>query len=411
MQKHNNIINAIDVGTSKICILSAEQLSEKHTQIIGFSSVETNGLDKGNVSDQEAITLGIAKVKSNLENATGMPITNAYSNISGSHIEIKAISNSQGNKLENKIITPEDLFIYKQNIGQKHKVLDQEKVIIENLNTKYKIDNSFEIKNPTGMHRSNMESVNKVITGEVKITNKLEGSIKDAGIKNLDFVSSISASGEANLLESEKSGQTIVIDIGAGVTDIGVYNYGDLEFVKTLPVGGMNFSKDISFVTGISIKNAEELKLKYGSAQWDITNSDTVNSTNEETGDPIVIDIRDIILLTRERAMELSQLIRVSLEKIYEENNDVQFILTGGGANLPGLTNLLSKNFCSPVRIGQPNISSRKFKDMLNDKKYSTLIGTLCLANKNLTSEHVNYNHLENQNLQLSKNIFSKLLP
>jgi len=131
MQKHNNIINAIDVGTSKICILSAEQLSEKHTQIIGFSSVETNGLDKGNVSDQEAITLGIAKVKSNLENATGMPITNAYSNISGSHIEIKAISNSQGNKLENKIITPEDLFIYKQNIGQKHKVLDQEKVIIE----------------------------------------------------------------------------------------------------------------------------------------------------------------------------------------------------------------------------------------------------------------------------------------
>lgn len=408
MQKHNNIINAIDVGTSKICILSAEQLSEKHTQIIGFSSVETNGLDKGNVSDQEAITLGIAKVKSNLENATGMPITNAYSNISGSHIEIKAISNSQGNKLENKIITPEDLFIYKQNIGQKHKVLDQEKVIIENLNTKYKIDNSFEIKNPTGMHRSNMESVNKVITGEVKITNKLEGSIKDAGINTLNFVSNISSSGESTLVESEKLGQTVVIDIGAGVTDIGVFNSGDLNYLKIIPIGGINFSKDIAFVTGISLKNAEELKLKYGSAQWDASNSDTVDSISEETGETIQIDIKDIALLTRERATELCQLLRISLENICEEKDDIQFVLTGGGSNLPGLSNLISKHFCAPVRIAKPYIESSKFQDILNNQIYSTLIGTLRLANENTASNSFNLN--QSENLQFSKNIFSKLL-
>ena len=67
MQTYNNIINAIDVGTSKVCILSAEQISEKHTKIIGFSSTDSNGLSKGNISDQESITLAVAKVKSDVE--------------------------------------------------------------------------------------------------------------------------------------------------------------------------------------------------------------------------------------------------------------------------------------------------------------------------------------------------------
>ena len=410
MQTYNNIINAIDVGTSKVCILSAEQISENHTQIIGFSSIDSRGLNKGNISDQESITLAVAKVKSDVENMTGIPIKNAYSNISGSHLEIKSMSNSHGNKLENKIITSQDLALYEKNIEQKHKILDQKRVILEHLNTKYKLENSFDIKNPTGMHRSNMEFVYRVVTGEINLINKLEGSIKDAGINTLNFVSNISSSGESTLLESEKLGQTIVIDIGAGVTDIGVFNSGDLDYLKTIPIGGMNFSKDISFVTGISFKNAEELKLKFGSAQWDISNSETIDSISEETGEPIQIDIRDVVLLTRERATELCQLLRISLENIYEENNDVQFILTGGGSNLPGLSSLVSKHFCAPVRIAKPYLENSKFQDLLNNQIYSTLIGTLRLANEHLTSSSFNFNQSENKNLQFSKNIFSKLL-
>lgn len=410
MQKHNNIINAIDVGTSKTCILSAERLSENHTQIIGFSSIASSGLKKGNISDEESITLAVAKVKSDVENMTGIPITNAYSNISGSHIEIKSMSNSHGNKLENKIITSQDLAYYEKNIEQKHKILDQKRIILQHLNTKYKLDNSFEIKNPTGMHRGNMEFVNRVVTGEMNLVNKLEGAIKDAGINTLNFVTNISSSGESTLLESEKLGQAIMIDIGAGVTDIGVFNCGDLDYLKTIPIGGMNFSKDISYVTGISLEDAEELKLKYGSAQWDISNSNTVDSISEETGEPIQIDIRDVALLTRERAMELCQLVRISLESIYEENNDAQFILTGGGSNLPGLSNLISKHFCAPVRIAQPYIESSKFKNLLNNQIYSTLIGTLRLGNDHLMSNSFNFNQSENQNVQFAKNIFSKLL-
>ena len=282
MQKHNNnIINAIDVGTSKICILTAEQLSENHTQIIGFSSIASNGLTKGNISDEESITMAVAKVKSAVENMTGIPIINASSNISGSHLEIKSISSSLGNKLENKIITSQDLSYYEKNIDQNHKIPDQKRIIFQHLNTKYKLDNSFEIKNPTGMHRGNMEFVCKVVTGKMNLVNKLEGAIKDAGIKTLNFISNTSSSGESTLLESEKLGQTILIDIGAGITDIGVFNCGDLDYLKAIPVGGINFSKDISFVTGISLENAEELKLKYGSAQWDICNTDTVDSISE----------------------------------------------------------------------------------------------------------------------------------
>ena len=412
MQKHNhnNIINAIDVGTSKICILSAEQLSEKHTQIIGFSSIPSSGLTKGNISDEESITLAVAKVKSDVENKTGIPITNAYSNISGSHLEIKSISNSYGNKLENKIITSQDLAYYEKNIDQKHKILDQKRIILQHLNTKYKLDNSFEIKNPTGMHRGNMKFVYRVVTGEMNLVNKLKGAIKDAGINTLNFVTNTSSSGESTLLESEKLGQTIIIDIGAGVTDIGIFNCGDLDYLKAIPIGGINFSKDISFVTGISLENAEELKLKYGSAQWDISNSNTIDSVSEKTGEPVQIDIRDICLLTRERAVELCQLVRISLRNIYEENNDVQFILTGGGSNLPGLAKLMSKHFCAPVRVAKPHIESSKFKDLLNNQIYSTLIGTLRLANDHLTSNSFNFNQSENQNVQFSKNIFSKLL-
>ena len=408
MQTYNNIINAIDVGTSKVCILSAEQISEKHTKIIGFSSTDSNGLSKGNISDQESITLAVAKVKSDVEKMTGIPITNAYSNISGSHLEIKSMSNSHGNKLENKIITSEDLTLYEKNIEQKHKILDQKRALFEHLNTKYRLDNSFEIKDPTGMHRSNMEFVYRVVTGEINLIDKLEGSIKDAGINTLNFVSNISSSGESTLVESEKLGQTVVIDIGAGVTDIGVFNSGDLNYLKIIPIGGINFSKDIAIVTGISLKNAEELKLKYGSAQWDVSNSDTVDSISEETGETIQIDIKDIALLTRERATELCQLLRISLENICEENDDIQFVLTGGGSNLPGLSNLISKHFCAPVRIAKPYIKSPKFQDILNNQIYSTLIGTLRLANENTASNSFNLN--QSENLQFSKNIFSKLL-
>ena len=408
MQTYNNIINAIDVGTSKVCILSAEQISEKHTKIIGFSSTDSNGLSKGNISDQESITLAVAKVKSDVEKMTGIPITNAYSNISGSHLEIKSMSNSHGNKLENKIITSEDLALYEKNIEQKHKILDQKRALFEHLNTKYRLDNSFEIKDPTGMHRSNMEFVYRGVTGEINLIDKLEGSIKDAGINTLNFVSNISSSGESTLVESEKLGQTVVIDIGAGVTDIGVFNSGDLNYLKIIPIGGINFSKDIAFVTGISLKNAEELKLKYGSAQWDASNSDIVDSISEETGETIQIDIKDIALLTRERATELCQLLRISLENICEEKDDIQFVLTGGGSNLPGLSNLISKHFCAPVRIAKPYIESSKFQDILNNQIYSTLIGTLRLANENTASNSFNLN--QSENLQFSKNIFSKLL-
>ena len=82
--------------------------------------------------------------------------------------------------------------------------------------------------------------------------------------------------------------------------------------------------------------------------------------------------------------------------------------LRGGGSNLPGLSNLISKHFCAPVRIAKPYMESSKFQDILNNQIYSTLIGTLRLANENTASNSFNLN--QSENLQFSKNIFSKLL-
>ena len=375
------LITAIDVGTTKVCAIVGRRGDAGGLEVLAHSTVPCDGLRKGNVFDV-AVTGGAVRAAiQEVEEATGLRVESAFVGITGAHVSFENRRDKLQAVGDSGVITSQDLD--RDSSGLSSEGLRPGRKLIHAIKMAYSLDGDTGIRNPLGMHSSEVEVETHVVTGGSAFINKLVQTVEEAGVRVESLVLEPLASGMAVLRRDEKERSAIVVDIGGGTTDVVGFRRGRICYTGVIPVGGFQFTNDIALTFNTTYRAAETAKLKYASTETPI------RSANEKVSLPVVgrdIDMvvkrMDISRLTRERALELIRLVGLKVEEAQmEDPTTVPLVLTGGASNLPGLADLMHRKLPMQVRHGVPK-GHGALPASLQDPAYATGVGILLWADR-----------------------------
>ena len=387
MMRDAKTIVAIDVGTTKVCTIIGQQSESGSLKILGYGVVPSEGLRKGNVTDIEATERAVRASVELAEKRAGVKVESAYVGVTGSHVSFENRNDILDWVGKRGVITGDDLIRVPQKIAAS--VGDLGREVIHALPMAYSLDGKQGIKNPLGMHSDRLEVATHVVTASPTLTHRLVQAVENAGIKVESLVLEPLASSEAVLTREEREAGVALADIGGGTTDVVVYRNGSIYFSSVIPVGGNQFTNDISLTYNTPYASAEATKLAFAHTEPETVRPD------EEVHLPVVgrttelkVPRHELCQLTRERGQELVRLIKLKLEDAkVGDITKFRLVVTGGGSALPGLEGLIQRVLTRHVRTGLPNGYVDDVPDDLITPAHATGVGILLWAANQPTAE------------------------
>ena len=378
MPMKNNYLVGIDIGTKKICTLIGQIKSEEEKEdleIIGYGITESRGLKKGAIVNMERSVEDIKKSIKEAELTAGFMIESAYVNISGSHIQSINAKGSINITGRSKEITKED--VERAITHASAILLPSERTILHVLPQEFIVDSQDGIKNPVGMVGTNLDVYIHIITGSLTSTKNLLLCLKKAKINVLGTVLSHIATAEAVLTPDEKELGVLCIDIGGGTTDIAIYEKGSLSFSATIPVGGDNFTNDLSIGIRTAIDRAEKIKRRYGCATDPNLKDETIEVASVSGRKSRLIPTSILMSILKPRAIEIFEMVKNKIDgEGFQNSINAGVVISGGSALLDGLLEIADSIFSVPVRLGAP-YGVGGLIDKVNSPDFATAVGLL----------------------------------
>lgn len=372
----DQLVVAIDIGTTKICVLIALNNGES-LEIIGIGKSPSDGLAKGVVVDINRTVVSIKNAIREAELMADCTIESACIGISGGHIkscssqgmvpikrgEIKASDIAQVMNAARAVAVPEG-----------HQILHV-------LPQHFIIDSQEKVSDPLGMYGVRLEAQVHIITGSIASVHNLIKCCEMAGIKVSDIVLEQLASADAVISYDEKKLGVLMVDIGGGTSDVALFYNNAIRHTMVLPIAGNHFTHDLALGLHTPIKDAERIKKEYGTIYYedhhDLIEVMTIDGLNKK-----MVEQKIVSSILFARAQELLHLIHKDLVSHgLQKNMPGGLILTGGGALLQGMQELAQSIFKVPVRIGNPSLGA-DCGMLLNNPIYSTGYGLLLHAFK-----------------------------
>jgi cell division protein FtsA len=381
MLMENNIVAAIDIGTTKIVSIVGRKNEKNKIEILGFSKTDSRGVKRGTVLNIEDTVNAIQKTVDDVRQQTGNPVTEVFVGIAGQHV--KSIRNrgyinrdSYDEEITKEDITAliDDMFKIPIDIGEE---------IIHVLPQNYIVDNEHDIKNPVGMTGKRLEANFNIVIGQVSSARNIEKCINRVGLKVRDLILEPIASAEAVVTDDEKEAGVALIDIGGGTTDLAVYYDGIIRHTAVIPFGGNVVTEDIKQGCSILMRQAELLKIQFGSALGDMAPDDKVVTIPGISGrDPKEISFKNLAYIIQSRMEEIIDAASFEIENSgFFDQLSAGIVLTGGGALLTHLSQLVKFRTGHDVRIGLPNEHlAGEPDDEINHPMYATAVGLILKA-------------------------------
>ena len=262
------IVAGIDIGTSKITSIIASVPQDGLVNVLGVANVASRGVRKGQIIDIEEATSGVVESLEATERMAGYSISSAYFSVDGAHV---ACQNSHGVVAvaePNKEITPDDV---KRAVEAARAVnLPSTREILHVLPRQFIVDSQEGIKDPVGMSGVRLEVNTHIISAAGTTLKNLEKCAQLVGIDADGFVFAGLASATSVLTETEKELGVVLVDLGAGTTDICIYVDGALSYSSVLPVGARNITNDLAIGLRVSLESAEKIKLVLNKKEKDV---------------------------------------------------------------------------------------------------------------------------------------------
>ena len=368
------IHTAIDIGTTKICVIIAHEITPGVFDIIGIGTSQSYGMANGVIVDIEKAAQSIITALNQAQEMASFEVESAYIGVSGSHIKSyysQGMSTTRQNIVKTQTVN--DALDAAKAIS-----LPEDHQILHVIPLKYIIDGFAEVENPVGMHAMRLEVGAHIITGSVGSIQNLITACSIAGISVNDVVLEPIASACALLNEQEKYLGALLIDIGGGTSDVALYRKGSIEYTHILPIAGNIYTNDLAICLQTTLSYAEELKKQYGMNNDLAEESVTIPSINDSEN--LVVSSYFVQEVLHARAIEFAQSLKEVLEH-YKINYPIPsgIVLTGGGALLKGLDILIQNETGYRTRIGIPHISAH-FKGSLEHPSFATAYGLLLYA-------------------------------
>jgi len=371
----------LDIGTTKISCIIADQSPAGELRIVGVGNAPSEGLRRGAVVDLEKTVASIAKAVEEAERMSGLEPKGVHAGIAGDHIRSL---NSRGvvavSRKDNEI-APADVARVIE--AAKAIAIPTDREIIHVIPQEFIVDDQDGIKDPIGMSGVRLEAEVHIITGAVTSARNICRAIQRAGLKVFDLTLEPLASAAAVLDEDERNLGVVLLDIGGGTTDVAVFHEGAVRHTSIIPFGGANVTSDIAIGLRTPIDKAESIKIHHGAALASLVSGDeTVNVSGVGGRGDREISRHVLASMIEPRMEEIFQLANKEVRK----NHFAPLIgggvvLTGGTSLLPGVAELAEQVFEMPVRLGVPRALGGLSANV-SDPRYATGVGLVLHAAK-----------------------------
>ncbi|MFW5899370.1 MAG: cell division protein FtsA [Jiangellaceae bacterium] len=370
MAEHE-IIAGLDLGTTKVCAIVAEQTDEG-IDIIGIGSVPSKGLKKGVVVNIESTVQAIRAAVEQAETMAGVEVNTVYAGIAGSHVQG---SNQHGvAAIADREVTAQDV----------DRVLEQAKAIplpgdrqvLHVLPQEYLVDHQDGVKEPVGMSGVRLEARAHLVTAATTSVQNIIKCAERCGLYVAEVVLQPLASADAVLSEDEKEIGVALVDIGGGTTDIIIYSDGAVVHTSVIPIGGLNLTNDIATGLRTPMAEAERIKIKYGCAATQMVDEDeTVEVPSVGGRPPRTLPRRTLCDIIEPRVEEVFAACRHVLHETgYADVLASGVVVTGGSTLLDGMPELAEQVLDLPVRRGAPT-GVGGLIDVVRSPVYATGVG------------------------------------
>ncbi|MFQ5961312.1 MAG: cell division protein FtsA [Candidatus Methylomirabilales bacterium] len=374
MARESNVIVGLDIGTTKICAIIAEQMEDGTLDIIGIGTSPSKGLRKGVVINIDVTVDSIKRTLEEAELMAGVDVHSAFVGIAGGHI--KGI-NSRGVIAvsgKSREITQKD--VDRVIDAAKAVALPVDREVIHVLPQEYIVDGQDGIKEPLGMTGVRLEAEVHIVTGAVTSAQNIIKCCNRAGLEVQDIVLQQLASSLSTLTSDEKELGVVLVDIGGGTSDIAVFVDAGIWHTAVLAVGGDHVSNDLAIGLRTPVHEAEEIKKKYGCAVHSLIELDE----NIEVGGvggrrPRIISRHMVCEIVRPRLEEIFSLVDREVRRAgFGEAVVAGTVVTGGSSILPGVPELAEEMLKVPVRRGIPS-GVAGLVDVVASPIYATGVG------------------------------------
>ena len=373
-KEKQNLVVALDIGTSKVACLVAELGPDGALEVLGMGSHESKGLKKGVVVNIEATVAAIQRALEEAELMADCKISSAYVGIAGSHI--RSFNSTGMVAVKDREVGALDVDRALETARAVNIPTDQQ--ILHVLRQEFIIDGQEDVREPIGMSGVRLEVKVHIVTGAVSAAQNIIKCVRRCGIEVKDLILQPLASARAVLSEDEKDLGVCLIDIGGGTTDIAVFTHGAIRHTAVVPIAGDQITNDIAMALRTPTPDAEMIKVRHGVALRQLADP---NQMLEVPG----IGERGSRSLSRQtlaeviepRVEELYSLVQQVLrESGFEELLSSGVVLTGGSAVMRGMVELGEEIFHMPVRIGVPRYAGG-LADVVRTPRHATAVGLL----------------------------------
>lgn len=380
------IVVGIDIGTSKIVTLIAKV--DDQVNVLGVSETPATGIRKGQIVDIDEAVISINNSLEAAERMAGYSASHIIASIGGSHVEsqnsrgVVAVARPEGEITESDLARVFD--------AAKAVSLPSSREIIHVLPRSYIVDGQEGIKDPIGMTGVRLEVDTHIISANTVSIKNMEKAFSNVGVDLDAVVFSGYASSLAVLSDTEKELGVVLVDIGAGTTDISVYVDGSVAYSSVIPIGAKHITNDLAIGLRISLESAEKIKLFLSNPQKKQTriSEEGEESHEEKSGDEV--DLSSLNLseelkkvskktlidgIIRPRLNELFTMIGIEVKKSgFAGQTPSGIVITGGGAHTIGVTDAAKRMLAMPVRVATPT-NIKGIIDEIQDPAFSTAIG------------------------------------
>jgi len=377
----DKILCGIDIGSSKIaCIVAKISEEEDQPRVLGFSSVPSRGVKKGQIVDIQQVTSVVEQAVEQCERMAGTKIKKAYVSVGGPHIQSL---NSQGVVA----VSHPEVEISNSDVARvieaaKAISLSSTREIIEVVPREYIVDGQSGIKNPLGMSGVRLEVNTHIVTASVTNLRNIERCASDLGIEIQGYVFSGLSSSIATLSETEKELGVALVDIGGGKIDLAVYVDGALTHSVSLPFGARHITNDIAVGLRIALDSAEKIKIHLSGLKG-VSDKDKKSDDIDLARLQLADDLKSISYKTVVDGIIKPRLEEI-FESIYKELDDHDLIaripsglvVAGGGAMTVGALEISKRLVGLPARIATPQYVTGLI-DEVTYPQYSSVVGLL----------------------------------
>ena len=394
----NELFIGLDIGTTKIVAMIGIVNEYDKLKIIGIGKSKSLGVHRGVVNNISQTIQSIQGAINEAENNSNEKVDKVIVGIAGQHIRSLQHSDYITRENSDQVIDDSDL---EKLINQVYKlVMMPGEEIIHVLPQDFKIDGQSEIKEPIGMFGGRLEANFHVVVGQVSSIKNIARCVKSSGIDFDGITLEPIASADAVLSKEEKEAGVALVDIGGGTTDLAIFKDGIIRHTSVIPFGGNIITDDIKEGCSIIEKQAELLKIKFGSA-WPGENKENeiVSIPGLRGRDPKEISLKNLSKIIHARVVEIIEQVYMEIKNYGHEEQKKKLIagivLTGGGSQLKHLKQLVEYVTGMDTRVGLPNEHLAGNNSIeISNPTFATAVGLVMNSMKNRKKLNMNQKNL-----------------